>query len=665
MSDAEPGTGLGIETVNDLVPRDSSGRAYLPATHLKGLMREHLSFTQRARDWNAQLLNAVLGAEGNTQGAMCLSDARTKIDKKVRTISRTAINDHGTASAGSLRTTEAISVQTEFHGTIQFDPAADETVKLASLFALKLIDAVGGGRNRGAGACRIDIPDELRKPGELLCALDEMMKTWKFKSVAKSATATQLSETATVWFQLVFRADGPVCCPETPVVGINHLRSGISIPASAVQGAILTHLNGQDSAMASACFASSRFRCWPLLPASASVEPEEAEVPTAVRVTMTHRISKLPAQNKLHDFRDEAIDPYKWEDVASGSPLKGSDGVLLRYSNDEVKLWRSGEMPRMVTAHGVHAGGRNLFSVESLAVNTFSGMMAVPEEVAQILEAMFKKDPAISVGKSRTVRGGGRIELRRVEVTHFTKWHPSPRQVGQVFVVQSPLALPEGELAPCASDMLAQLVAASGLGEVSEAHATTQVLFGWNRADSDQSNSVAGTQRLKAVRTIAPGSVFVLENPVPVKDLPQVLLKGVGAGRERGFGAILPHPGIATHKYERTQQLRSVRSTNHAGRWALDLHQVSKEGGPSPSQIGALAAKAAQGVDLTKVVEYLGVQQQDRPARFADVWKPADDELTKLLKTDNKPLVCRALRAWQDLAIIHRENKRDNNEVTA
>ena len=51
-SDAEPGTGLGTESINDLVPRDSNGHAYLPATHLKGLMRQHLSTAFASRGWN-------------------------------------------------------------------------------------------------------------------------------------------------------------------------------------------------------------------------------------------------------------------------------------------------------------------------------------------------------------------------------------------------------------------------------------------------------------------------------------------------------------------------------------------------------------------------------------------------------------------------------------
>ena len=651
-SDAEPGTGLGTESINDLVPRDSNGHAYLPATHLKGLMRQHLSTAFASRGWDRDLLDVVLGAEGAVQSAVRISDARSKANIRTRTISRTAISEHGTASSGSLRTTEAIPAMTEFTGTLQVDAPSGEAVDLATRLGLQLISAVGGGRNRGGGACRIEIKDEKRLPGELLIELDRVIKTWKKPDTTMPKIAATLTGVKTVWFALVFRADGPICCPETPVVGVNHLRSGISIPASAVQGAVLTRLNALDSSMASACFASQNFRCWPLLPTSTDTEVQQTEVPIAVCVSLTHKISKLPVSNNVYAFKDEAIEPYKWVSVAEGSPLKGSTGVLLRHANGKIELWRSGDMPRMITAHGVHAGERNLFSVESLAPMLFSGIMAVPEAVATTMEKMFAADPCIAVGKSRTVRGGGRLELRRLESADLAKWQPGPRQASQVFVVQSPLELPEGDLPSSASEMLIKLVQDSGLGQVSEAYATTQVLFGWNRAA--QGKRVGDTQRLHASRVISPGSVFVLQTPV--KDLEAVLLKGVGGARERGFGAVLPHPGVAGGKFVRPIHIRSVKSVDEAGKWAFQLHSESQGQGPTPSQIGALAAKAAQGPDLSKAKEHMDIQQKTRSARFADVWSVVKSRLDELLKRD-KELVCRTLRTWQDLAISHREKE--------
>ena len=63
-SDAEPGTGLGGEVVNELVPRDYQGRPSLPATHIKGLMRAELAEIVRARDLDKTLVTRVFGGHG-------------------------------------------------------------------------------------------------------------------------------------------------------------------------------------------------------------------------------------------------------------------------------------------------------------------------------------------------------------------------------------------------------------------------------------------------------------------------------------------------------------------------------------------------------------------------------------------------------------------------
>ena len=651
QSDAEPGTGLGTEAVNDLVPRDSNGHAYLPATHLKGLLREHLATIIHVREWDRALLDAVLGAEGVQQGAVRVSDARAKTDARTRTITRTAIGEYGVASEGSLRTVEAVSVGTKFSGEMRVESPKGSAVELAARLGLQLISAIGGGRNRGSGACRVEFANETESPGSLLRKLDSAMKSWRAPVVSKPKASTAQLGTKTVWFSLVFRADGPICCPETPVVGANHLRGGIAIPASAVQGAILTRLDAVDSALASACFASAHFRCWPLLPTSTDVNGRE--VPIAVRVSMTHRVSKLVDATTNHFiYKDEAIAPIKWEEAARGSPMKGSDGVLLRRSNGQVDLWKSSEMPRLVTAHGVHAGGRNLYSMDSLAPMLFSGMIAVPEGVAAALEKLFRDDPTVALGKSRSVRGGGRLELKRLDAASLAAWQPNPKAASLVFVVQSPLELPEGKLPTSAGEMLVKLVEESGLGKVTEAHASTQVLFGWSRAE--QGSRVGETQRLRAVRVISPGSVFVLASPVA--DLQAVLIKGIGSGRERGCGAILPHPGVASGKFTRPVKLQTVKSKDDAGKWAVQLLKSCGGAGPSPSQISALAAKASQGTDLKIAAAFLDEQLKSRPSRFSDVWRASKEVLQSLLKQD-KQLVCRALRAWQDLAIIHRETK--------
>ena len=42
VSDAEPSSGFGTELLNSLVPRDTDGSPLIPASHIKGLMRQAL-----------------------------------------------------------------------------------------------------------------------------------------------------------------------------------------------------------------------------------------------------------------------------------------------------------------------------------------------------------------------------------------------------------------------------------------------------------------------------------------------------------------------------------------------------------------------------------------------------------------------------------------------
>jgi len=174
---------------------------------------------------------------------------------------------------------------------------------------------------------------------------------------------------------LVFEALNPVCVPESPIVKNNMISSGFSIPASAVQGAILHRINDISKKAATACFKSRNFRAWPLNPSN-SVDA------LSVRVSFTHKISKLKNENTdNYHFEDATVEAYDWDKVPSNSPLKAADGVLLT-EGTSVKLWKPSDMARVITAHGVHNGDRvgikgtqkrNLFTVESLAPTLFIG----------------------------------------------------------------------------------------------------------------------------------------------------------------------------------------------------------------------------------------------------------------------------------------------------
>ena len=678
LADAMPGTGTGTELVNDLIPRDHEGRPVIPASHLKGLVRQWLIDLAHIRDYPLDSFVAgVLGHPGDSIGEqgndgcesvvvfedLQVSDDSQTEPAKSRIITRTALNEFGTVERNSLRTNEALAVGTRFRGQIYVRTESGTWQDLAVRSALLSLDAIGSARNRGAGACHVRIQDETRGPGEILKALDAVRDDIEQMHEVKSAGQSRGLSDRTTWFELVFEASSPICCPEYPTSSSNNvIQSGFVIPASAVQGAALTMLDRLDTALASACFESENFRCWPLQPAGMTID--EARNVFPVRVAASHKMSKLPNPTTgTYDFRDSVIEPYDWRSVAKGSPLKGSDGVLLRRP-DTVALWRSGDMPRTWSAHGVQNGspitednseGRNLYQVTAMAPMVFKGLIACPEDAAEQLIASLDNQ-YVTFGRSRSVRGGGVLRLRQISsFDDFFDWKVSAELNRRVFVLQSPAAVSD-DVAEfgAAEDQLRTLIPFDVQAEiVAEGisapgiHASARVLFGWNRHGKGQ-KADPRHNRLRARRVISPGSVFVLREPTA--NLQQFLLHGIGDGKQQGLGAILPHPGIARTKYERqVGGLPVIKSRNQAGQWGRKL--FDKAPAVSPSQIARLAALAEQ-QSPAKALEYFEQQLRGRSARIWDRWKWVEDEVLQLLQQPE--LAADALRVWQDLAIGER-----------
>ncbi len=412
--DAEPGTGLGGEVVNDLVPRDADGRPMLPASHVKGLMRAALrEIVKPRKEWSPflglpadescsdLLIESVFGQTGEVspevEGRLRFANARIpqlKPNRKSATVatsmvSRTAVSEDGTAKETSLRTTEVVSKGTVFSGTIQceFDEATVEGI--AWRLALMSITAVGGSRSRTGQAIAewVEKPQGEQSPGKLLIALDTAIRERRFTKPGVVVTgpfhAARATSSATAIVELLFLADSPICCPERPDK-TNVITSGFSIPASTVQGIILHRVNRQNPALASQMFEADNFRCWPMNPCA---NPQDGRVqdvldqdssgwfdqlPNSIRVSLSHRAAKFSTigYDSSYFFDPACAErpvPFPWPDNPDNAPLKASDGVVLfgdatrRLSQTEDHsakrlLWKSGHMPRKLSTHGVLDG---------------------------------------------------------------------------------------------------------------------------------------------------------------------------------------------------------------------------------------------------------------------------------------------------------------------
>jgi len=656
-SDAEPGSGFGTELVNRLVPRDHAGNPIIPATHIKGLMRDFLQNVsqQLQRDDLSKLITSVFGHEGGWEfsdsSLFSLTNAVVENkDCQVRTVTRTRLNEFGTADETSLRTNESIPCKTRFKGSVIFPgqpaPAADLLVRLGLLSIM----AIGGNRNRGCGTCFLTLDGEIRTPGEILNTLLKNAELDIENLVRFEAPMIQFPtfDKEYVFLKLDFTAESSICVPELPIVGNNTIRSGFTIPASAVQGMILHRINRLNTQEADQCFNSHVFRVWPLLP-----QPI-ASKNLPVRVSTTHRISKLKDHvDNCYKFCDESIEPYDWKTVAHGAPLKSADGVLI-VSDNQIKLWRSADMPRIVSAHGVHDDqnqGRNFFTVESIAYPmNFSGLVVMPVSAARVFLSSLQANSYVQLGKSRSVRGNGQLKAEIFDIENLNNLKIDDKKQ-RVFIVQSPLLIPESWDIQDADSVLHRLVKEAGWGSVEQGNmsAAISVLFGWNRHAKGKQTHNRG--RISARKVITPGSVFVVEEKI--SNLEAMLIQGIGDGREQGLGSLLPHPGIAKERFESVPTRQSISSSDQSGKIGYQLFERARNSELSASQISAALAVLKQ--DKQKAIDYIKRQKDDRPPKVWDRWKPVFDFVIEQIHVDEQKAI-KALKVWYDLTVA-REGK--------
>lgn len=652
VSDAETSSGLGSDLIDGLVARNVDGNPVIPASHIKGLMRQVVKDLPGfvSDDKKKKFLNAfgVPGALRENGALFSVTDANVDGEAATRLISRTAIDENGVAKDSSLRTNEAISAGSKFSGHIHLN-VDSKFVDLLVRYSLLSVFEVGGSRNRGAGACVVSIADEKRTPGmvlrELLALNDFAVQE------SSSSECCTVGNDETVFVKLSFVADSSICVPELPIVGNNTIVSGFAIPASAVQGCILTKINSLNPAVATAAFESENFRTWPLFPVP--------NVPGfdgcySVWASASHKISKLANANDTYNFCDETIEPFQWEKSPKNAPIKSADGVLIAGGTDKVTLWRSGDMARHLSAHGVVNGGasgseRAFYTVESLAEKRFVGFAAMPEKAFRLLENVLGNeknpgaDPVVSIGKARTVRGTGKLFVEKVDSLPVELPRTSKdNKIVPAFIVQSPILVDSDITAESADEILKTMVERAGWGEVEKASASIRILFGWNRHKN-------GLQ--KAEKVIVPGSVFSLKQ-IP-DNLCEKFLKGIGGGKERGFGAALPHPSIAKSRYIPNPEKKTVASANDAAKEGWILWKTSQRSGNplSASQISQLISRIAADNTAGKVeVKAYFDKQLLRPDKIWDRWKFVMEDVEMLLEKDSA-YVKAALNVWHDLRV--------------
>lgn len=670
-SDAQLGTGLGCENVNDHVPRGMNGRPLCPGAHLKGLMRESLLDIFGNLGLDAAIVQYVLGSSFDVgkldaESEIKLTDAAADEGTgPTLLVTRTALDEYGTAKETSLRTDEAVRTGTVFRGKVLSNLLPASLEECVWQLGLLSIFAIGGNRNRGCGQCSVKIHDLESKPGDLLKRLVQELPNWKTPTQKSSVKAPEFSETW-VPVRLTFRADAPVCVPATAAaVKTNVQTTDFSIPASAVRGMIIRRFEKYGSEFMDQLFESPRFLAWPLQPVGVAGECEEKlkpNSPVSIRVSLTHRAAKFTIGDALKpEFQDKAWDEDLPQNAAPKAPMKASDGVLLVRDDESCpQLWKARSMPHDIRSHGVHrneAGNpeRGLYTVDSMAPMVWRGLVLLPKNLANELIESFKTVSECAFGSRRSVQGMGEITAEIVDEP--AEWKLSKDAQRTVFIVQSPVSIPYELHKKSADEQLHEMakkwlencgVSASELN----VWANTGVLFGWNVKRK-------GQQAPQLV--ILPGSVIQLQEKLSAEKIRQLLECGFFLNQsdpQRGYGAVSVHPGKAVRLFERkpkrevlngdelrrtiTEQVLKIFSQNH--------HL------PSPSQVRSLrkiyAVKTSQ---EAKEYFYAQIENDTTWQAWIEIKKTIDEWLKQPEK--EKETVLFGLELLADLILTKNNEK--------
>ncbi|MDR2441593.1 MAG: hypothetical protein LBE12_19700 [Planctomycetaceae bacterium] len=680
-SDAEPGTGTGGEIINERVPRNHYGNPIISATHLKGLIREELLKLENLFfDELNNLADKCCGkaddeGEGDwtTESCFHISDAVSDEDVTTSFVSRTSIDVKlGKAKTTSLRTTERIAVGHIFKGILTVNAKEGSRQDLAIRLAMLSIGAVGGNRTRGGGKCVIEFQEQNQNPGDLFKQLLESKNEEQLQN--RNVDFSQIenvSQTETVTLRLIFEADSPVCCPEHPVPS-NVIKSGFAIPASAVQGLILNRLNQLNEDAATKLFNDENFRAYPLLPCSVSKQDKKENYPIPLRVSLTHKVAKLVSDgDTLNDqtVADEAIVPYKWDEIEGANPLKAVGGVLLQFTEaqeekDSIQLWKTNSIPHILSAHGVLndkniIDGRNLYQLDSIAPIVWAGFVRLPKWAADVVFGSCNnnsiQESFVSFGKKRSTHGNGKLFAFHVdEDDKMLPYNGSTYGCkDMVLILQSPVLLPDKPPSNQSANEEFKAFVENMWGiKPKECMGTViGIQFGWNR--HGKGTLTGKGKRVRACRCVMPGSVIIFD--ANIENLADKIKSGLGGGREQGFGAVAVHPGKATKMFNAGKSdLKSLKSDHDEKEMVqevLNIWNKHQNNLPSPSQLSAVRNELLlNGKD--NALKYLE-QQIKRTELIWATWEPCFNEVKNFIesKKANPKLAANGLKLLIDLKI--------------
>jgi hypothetical protein len=130
------------------------------------------------------------------------------------------------------------------------------------------------------------------------------------------------------------------------------------------------------------------------------------------------------------------------------------------------------------------------------------------------------------------------------------------------------------------------------------------------------------------------------------------LLAGIGGGRERGYGCLLPHPGKAQAHFQREVRIPELAPTPEA-QAIRDGIDFAGETRLSPSQVAGVLSQLAAGSD--KLRSYLN-QQKRRGSAGWQAWEKSFMPLERMSR--NLDGMRTSLEVARDLLVAQKEDER-------
>lgn len=373
----------------DLVmKKDSLGNAYIPAKHIKGILKDLCDeFIQAlGNEYKGLSLKEIFGDEGNSESKIRFSNLITT-DSKIDYRTSVKLDKNGVSAANNLFKFEYCDTGTVFHGEISLKNMDDESSKfiLASLLHIDFI----GTKSKGFGYVEPSIeidkkPVTFKNLENLISEISEKLKNNIKSDKEKLDEISKLKEYV---YKLTFQEDYIIKQLERG----NQIESRSLVQGTAVRGALIKELSKH--------FKEEYLQRILSVMKISSPEPQGFvfSPATLMKSKYKHGDNYLFKDLVFDNKSDEEV---KYQRVASHYVRENDFEVLKLNKRDEISI--------AINSSTKTAEDGKIYNSEYIEKPevTFEGKLTIPEEIESYLENI-----KIYIGRGKT-KGFGKVEFR-------------------------------------------------------------------------------------------------------------------------------------------------------------------------------------------------------------------------------------------------------------